>query len=201
MPSISTVAICNMALSHIGADSTIEDIDEDDAGAKACKTWFDWSRAQTLAAYDWNFARRRATLALHDDAAPDGDWTYRYALPTGLLKARYVVNPAGWTDNAVPFVLELSNDGSEQTILCDVDDAVMVYTFDQTDSSLWSPEFVDTLAWRLAASIAFQVTGNRAVVQDALKTFSAMLMQSAAINANEGVARGPREAEGIRARD
>lgn len=201
MPSISTVAICNMALSHIGAHSSIEDIAEASAEAEACSKWFDWSRVQTLAPYKWNFARRRAALALHGDAAPTGVWTYRYALPDGYVRARYIENSLGWAEDAVPFELETSDDGSENTILTDQRDATLVYTFDQTDATMWSPEFVDALAWRLAANIAFEITRDRGIAKDCDQRFYQLALPMAvASNANESRPRGPRDAEGIRAR-
>ncbi len=59
MASISQVAIGNMALSHIGASSTIESFGEDTNGAQQVNLWYDFSRQQTLESYDWGFARTK----------------------------------------------------------------------------------------------------------------------------------------------
>jgi hypothetical protein len=200
VPTISTVAICNMALTHIGADSTIESIDEDSAEANACKTWFDWSRVQVLELSDWSFARKRVTLALHGDAAPEGDWLYRYEYPSDCVNARYIPQAGGWTDDATPFVVEVTDDGSEKTILTDMGSAVLVYTFDQKNSMLWSSGFIDALALRLASNIAFTLTGSRELAAQLAKDSVNAVGIAAASNANEGREREPREAEGIRAR-
>ena len=70
MSVVSQVLIANMALSNIGTKSEIASLDENSVEAKQCKLWYDLSRKQALEAFDWGFARKRLTLALHaDDAA------------------------------------------------------------------------------------------------------------------------------------
>jgi len=108
MAVISVVKICNMALSNIGAKSTIESITENTPEAKRCNLWYDFSRLQTLEIFDWNFAQKRLTLALHSDVAPDGVWTFRYQYPSDGANIRFLQNPAGETADAIPFTIELS---------------------------------------------------------------------------------------------
>lgn len=69
--AISNVTISNMALSHIGADSTIESMAESSAEAAQCNLWYDYSRLQVLEAYDWGFARKRLDLAVIDTISDD----------------------------------------------------------------------------------------------------------------------------------
>lgn len=198
--SVSPVLIGNMALSLIGANSTIESLTENSAAAKQVNTWYGPARRQSLAAFDWNFARKRLTLALHGDDAPSGDWAYRYQYPSDCLVMRKLVNPAGWTADAVPFQIENSDDGTSKSILTNLNSAVGVYTFDLTDTTLFTEFFVELLAYNLASKIAFNLTKKVQMTQLMSDNYRGLLAAAPAQNANEGVKRGPRDAEWIRVR-
>lgn len=197
---VSPVLIGNMALSHIGANSTIESLTENSAGAKQVNIWYQYARRQSLAAFDWNFARKRLLLALHSEAAPSGDWSFRYQYPADCLVARAIVNPSGWTNDAVPFQVETNSTGDVRTILTNMEEATLAYTFDQQDTTLFSEFFVELLSYNLAAKIAQPITGKVQLKQLMMQTYQQMLAVAPAQNANEGVQRGPRDAEWIRAR-
>ncbi|MEK9753367.1 MAG: hypothetical protein VW338_09170 [Rhodospirillaceae bacterium] len=200
MPSISSVKICNMALAHIGAKSTIESLDEDSAEAQQCKLWYDWARYQTLEDFNWPFAKRRRTLAVHGDVAPSGVWTFRYEYPSDCVKARAIVNPLGEDKDPVPFEVELSDNGEERTILTDMEDAILLFTFDLTNPALFSSRFIDALSWRVAHRIAFSLTGDARIAQNAMQIYNAMLINAAGSAADESAPRTPREASWIEAR-
>jgi hypothetical protein len=195
--SISIVLICNMALDHVGTRSTIEAITEESTEAKKCNLWYDYSRLQVLEDFNWNFARKRLTMAAHGDDPPSGIWTYRYQYPADCVKIREVEHANGI--DSPPFEVEMSEDGTK-SVLTNAEDAILVYTFDQTTPEFFSSKFVDALSWKLAAHIAFSLTGKRAIVQDALRTYEVVLRSAMAANASEGVDDKPREAEHIRAR-
>jgi hypothetical protein len=95
--SVSEVSICNMALSKIGASSSIESLTEESAEANECNLWYTFSRRQTLQATDWGFARRRITLATHGDDPPSGVWGYRYQYPSDCLTMRKIESPVSGT--------------------------------------------------------------------------------------------------------
>jgi hypothetical protein len=201
MAVISEVKIANMALSHIGASSAIENLSENTAEAQATDLWYDFSRLQTLEAFDWSFARKRQALALHPEDAPDGIWTFRYQYPADCVAFRKIQNPLGPEADAVPFEIELSSDGLTKTILTDCEDAIGVYTMDLETTSLFSAFFVEALSFMLAHHIAYSVTGKRSLRQDMLNTFNEYILRAPAQNANEAVDRPERDAVHIRARD
>ena len=200
MATINPVKIGNMALSHVGVSSSIESFAEDSVEAGQINLWYDFSREQALEMLDWNFARKRQTLATHSDDPPDGVWTFRYQYPADSIKARTLVNPSGKDANAVPFEVENSEDGTTKTILTDLDAAVLVYTFNLQDTSLSSPMFVEALSFLLAHHIAFTLTGNPEIKKEMLQTYIGIMRVAQAYVANEGQAAPPRDAEHIRDR-
>lgn len=206
MATISPVRIGNMALSHIGDDSTIESLTEASAQAKQINLWYDYSRLQVLEAFDWSFARKRVALAVLEVITDDStdnqrfDWVYRYQYPSDCVAARKISNPSGKTDDAVPFEVETTPDGSARSVLTDMEDAILIYTFDAEVAVLFTAHFVDTLAALIAHRIAFSLTGQRSTANDMLQLYNAMLSIAPAHNANEQVAPPAREAEWVRGR-
>jgi len=211
---ISDVIIANMALSHVGAKSTIEAIGEASTEGRIVDLWFEYSRRQTLQAFDWNFARKRIALTTHSEDPPEGVWGFRYVYPGDCLAARKIENPTAsaplvWIQNFteperrgddIPFEVEQNAAGNQKTILTNLDDAVLVYTFRQVDAGLYSAVFVEALSWALAAHIAFTLTGKRSIAGDARVAFQNIMFEAPATDANERVEKPPREAEWIRGR-
>lgn len=213
MPIIGKVTICNMALNHIGVRSTIESLTEFSTEAKACNLWYDHSRIEALESYDWNFARRRRALVAHSDDPPDGVWGYRYQYPIDCIKARYIENPtvvhqsivrgipASLVEpDAIPYSVEMDDDGITKSILTDLDKATLIYTFDQQDTNVFSRVFISALSYIIAAHIGFSLTGKISL-EDKMAQNARIIIQNAAANEhNENVARQPRDSEFIRAR-
>jgi len=210
--AISEVRICNMALSLIGASSTIESLTEGSAESNACNLWYNYARKQALAAYDFSFARRRLTLTTHSDDPPSGVWAYRYQYPSDCVVMRKIQNPTGgaatiWaqdaldTSDAIPFEIELSDDQSTKSILTNLDEAIAVYTFNLTEVGLFSEFFVSFLALAIAQSIAFSVTGKREIEELMAARFVQMSLRAGNSDANEQVGKPPRDADWIRGRE
>ena len=200
MSATSPVAIANMALSHIGARSKIESFDESSIEAEQTSLWYDHCRLQTLEASDWNFARKRVTLALHSEAAPEGVWAYRYQYPSDCIAARRIPNPLGPSADQVPFEIEINNTGEVKTILTNLENAELVYTKDVESPTLFSTYFVDAISHLLASYIAYSLTGTRNIKADELNIYSAMLRMAAANNANEQAEAPPKDAPWITGR-
>lgn len=199
MASISSVKICNMALAHVGDSATIESLSEASPEAKVCNLWYDWSRLQTIEAHNWTFSRKRKVLAvLETDASVE--WIYRYGYPSDCVKALLLVNPLGKSADAVPYDVETSDDGQTTTILTNLEEAELLYSFDVTDPVRFSSLFIDALAWRIASRIAFSLTGQAALADAALRSYGQHILMAQTSNANEGQEGPPRDAEWIRGR-
>lgn len=195
------VTICNMAIGNCGVSETIESIDppEDSTASVQCSIWYHIARQQTLEVQDWDFARKRKALTAHG-VAPPTNWAYRYKLPPDCIKPRYLENPAGLDADAVPFTTETVND-NELTLLCNLSVATLVYTFNSTVVSMFSPMFAVTHSYLLAHHIAFALTGNKQTKQQMLQGFQGWARSAAGSNAQVGVPLAPRDADTIRARE
>jgi len=214
--AISPVVIGRMALSHIGARSRIESLTENSNEAKEVNLWYDFARKQVLEVFNWNFASKRLTLALHGDDPPEGVWAFRYQYPSDCLVARNIENPripvratgflgksfdelTGLQFNAVPFEVEIAPEGTK-SILSNLEDAVLVYTFDQTATALFSELFIEAFSRALASKIAFSLTGKQSISTEQLQIFFLVVGRAGASNANEQVEPPPRDAEWVRNR-
>lgn len=158
--ALTQVQICNMALGHVGGRRLITDINEATPEANQCLLWWDTSRLTTLEMYDWSFARRDATLAVHADAPTNGVWAFRYTLPADYVAARYIVNPLGPLAPPAPFEVKLNIAGTAKTLLTDVENAVLVYTMDQTALTLWTYFAALMQSYVLGHLIAYKLKGD-----------------------------------------
>ena len=155
----SDVAVCNMALSHVGSSTVIESLTENSKAAKSCKRWFRAARISTLEAYNWSFARKSEALATHSVDAPTNRWAYRYQWPSDCVAPRFIENPAGRDANAVPFDSENAGDGTK-SIVTDLDDAVLIYTFDLENIVSFSMHGILMLSYQLGAFINYEMNGK-----------------------------------------
>lgn len=156
MPLLSEAQLCNVALLRIGERQLIDDLDEDTAPAKACKALYAHARDEVLEAAWWNWATRRAVLALLDGETRTG-WGYVYALPDDCLAARsiYTGTRSPSARQRIPFSMEMGATG--RVLLTDMEDAELVYTARVTTVALFPTSFADAVAWRLAVDLVLAI--------------------------------------------
>lgn len=196
--SMTDVRIANLALSYIGSKTNIESFDEESTEARNAALWYDIARQQALEAYDWSFARKRLTLALHG-TDPSDEWDFRYQYPSDCICARYLVNPVGDTADPVPYTLEMVNN-TERTLLTDLQDAALVYTFDQTSTAVMPMLFIQFFAHLLASHLVIPLSMDKEIMDMQLKLADKVLWGASAVDANQHKPRHPREAEWYRGR-
>lgn len=198
--AISDVIIGNMALSFVGAKrSIVTALTDDNAGAEAVNLWYEYARLSTLEAYNWSFARRRLTLAVHADAPPD-EWAFRYTYPSGIVAVRKIWNPLGEHADAVPYDIEQVAAGTARCILTNMEDAIAICTADVTATSLFSPTFVLAFARKIAEHIAPTLTNKDSVQNAQTQHFNLLIRQAADLDAQQAVKAPPRDADWIRGR-
>lgn len=196
--AISSVQIANFALSKTGSDSTIESLTEGSAEAQSANLWFEHSRNQTLAAFKWSFATKRATLAAHAEDPPD-DWNFRYVYPADCLQMRFIQNPAGKGADPIPFEIEIALNGT-RSILTDAEEAIGIYTKDVTDTFLYPSYFIEIFATILASHIALDLTGSPTLANYLEDRARIMLVFASSVDASEKQEEKPRDADWIRGR-
>lgn len=184
----TVVSICNRGLSRIGHTISIQALDEEGSvEAEQSNLHFEDCRDEALEAFPWNFATKRATLAIVAGAERT-DWEYVYALPTDCLAVRFLVREGVRNPSAaerVPFHIEANDAGDGRILVTDLEDAELVYTMKHVTPGVWPPAFVSALAWRLAAELALGVKKDRALAKDCLVAYGIALQQAEVLAANE----------------
>lgn len=173
---MNVVEICNMALMRLGHDRQIADLTEMSAEAGYCNTFWDHCRKATLRAYPWNFAVRTVVLAPLSETSTQYDFIYQ--IPTGCLRALEIVNTTG--DTKIKFEVR------GRKIYTNQQDAELKYILDVEDTNLFDFEYIDALAYLLAAEISGPLTGDRARRGDNYEIFRLRIKDAAATDASEG---------------
>ena len=171
MPSV--VDICNMALTHVGADSQVTSISPPDGSVEAgyCARFYPIARKFLLDEFTFSFAKHRVALAPVDN--PSSIWSYAYALPADctqplrVLQLNYLAGvsdallgyPLGLTDWRVIDGLYKERGSSDfevegGVLLTNEPDAVLLYKRDVTDPTKFTAMFSDALAMLLASYVA-----------------------------------------------
>lgn len=174
----SQVDIVNLALSHLGDGATVSSIDPPEGSAQAehAARFYGPALASLLELHPWSFATTRAALAAVGN--PASTYAYAYALPSDALNLLAILAPDAKDDFSSPaqtianvydnpyartiigggytpvdYSTEINGDGQE-ILLTNQPGAVLRYTRYITDTAKFTPLFVTTLSWRLAADLA-----------------------------------------------
>ena len=158
------------------------------------------ARDAALERHGWRFAIRRAQLAeLAQDAATG--WRYSYALPAGCLKPwavvpPYSVVPSDWSSwicdgefrapaefDRRDFIIESMASG-DGVIYTNVEQAILLYTARVTDTTKFTPMFVDALAAWLASYLAGPITKDARIKQSFFTLGRQLLSEAAVSDAN-----------------
>jgi hypothetical protein len=149
----SEIDIVNLALSRLGDDATVASLypPEGSAQAEHAARFYPVARDALLEMHAWNFATQRAPLAAL--AATSPAWAFAYALPADCIVVLAVLPPDGRDQDAQPFRREALTNG-QQVIVTDQPAASIRYQARVSDTTKFSPLFVDALAWLLASYLA-----------------------------------------------
>ncbi len=220
MPAIlSPIAICNLALGRINVLESITSFDDGTAAAIACTQAYDFCRLDLLYKFPWGWASKYQNLTLVA-TQPNQEWLYAYQYPTDALFVRRLImiptpppalppppTPAPtWNrsdTDAYPSPFEIGYLNDARVIYTDLINACAKYTFDQTDTAPFTPDFVNVFAWRLAQELAMSMSASDAVKAKADRGFDVSSMAAAAAAMNESQNSQPfiqYNAEGVRAR-
>lgn len=148
----SAVDICNLALSILGDSATVSSINPPEGSAQAehCQRFYPIARDTCLEMHSWNFATKRIALAETNDADISA-WQFSYAIPSGYIRALSILPPDQPSEaQTKPFIIEANQEGT-MIIYTNVEQATLKYIAQITDTTKFSPLFVNTL-YRLLAS-------------------------------------------------
>ena len=180
----SAVDICNLALSRLGDDATVSSIDpaEGSAQAEHCKRFYPMARDVALSKHLWNFATKRAALALLSGVTT-AEWQYAYSAPSDILSSSAVINiyPDGsFQDGGVEYAIETTT-ANGVVIYTNVENAYIRYISKVTDTTRFTIEFVDALSYLLASYLAGPVLKGEMGMKisvDMLKMFKVAMAEA-----------------------
>ena len=173
---ISEVSICNNALLKINAD-TIEALTDTSKEGKVCNIMYPQLRDEVLTGHLWNFAIKQASLAKLT-ASPTWEYDNAYQLPADCLR---VVRTKEFSESGYRFKIkgrELHTDAAAANI---------EYVAQITDTTQFNPQFVDVLATRLAAELAYSVAGSASRSEQLFGQYQAKLKEAKRRDGQEGI--------------
>lgn len=207
----SPIEVCNLALSRIGIDQLIEDLNDPTTRARACNFHYLLSFERLLADFPFNFAQKVVQLVeVAGVTIPGYDKVYRY--PTDCLKAHILTDEGGnrgvsranlfrdvWDYDAAgipqrawPYVVMADpNTPGARIIAADLPMAYLWYTAQVSDINQTSTLFRDALSWKLAVELALVLRADTRLQQNAVTMFNWTLSQAQVHTQLEGVADAP----------
>lgn len=184
----SNVDIANYALNIIGA-SNISSFDENSKPGRIINQRFESVRDAVFRSHPWNCLIRRSELAQEVDTPAFG-YTYQYPLPSDP----YCLRVLEFSNGSLSYPQDnmFSNTGGPvfviegRKLLTDEGTARIKYIARVTDPQQYDASLIETLAAKLAAEIAYAITGSTTVVQLASAVYDDKMREARFVDATEG---------------
>lgn len=179
----SQTAICNRALTKLGA-ARILNITDDVKAARELNSMWDIVRDAELRRNNWNFAVARTSLAALEDA-PAWGFEYQYALPSDYLKllqvgeAYYVHNLSDYrTMPEAPYQIENNADGLRVIASNYTAPLKIRYIKRIEDTEQWDALFSEAFASRLAYECCEAITQSSSKKEEAWADYKQALREA-----------------------
>jgi hypothetical protein len=169
--------ICNGALDRLGADP-IASLDQASTNAARLKRQYPKTRDAVLRAYPWNCAQERASLAA-DATAPAFGYARQFALPEDPLCLRVLA-----IDGEVDFGLKYKVE--RRFIRTDEAAPLKTLYIARVAEFEFDPLLSDAISARLAADLAYAITGSASLMEAAAKRYRDILVEARQVDAQEG---------------
>ena len=163
MSSITSISICNKALTYLSAER-INSLAENSENARRCNAIYSYTRDELLASHTWKFATKFSNLAQLDETPING-FTYAFALPADFLKERELYYK-------YEFII------SNSKLYTDDSSPTLEYIARVTDESKFPPYFAEALSRRIASDLAFGITQNATLAQSAFQIAEKVLREA-----------------------
>lgn len=185
--AVTQLAIANWALTKLGDDRVTNVSSPTTEAEIVINAIWDYLRQDELRKRVWHFSTIRKKEIDVDSTAPDYGFSYRYAVPTGFLRALQV----GEDTVGVNLADVRGGDQAEYRIeggfiLCNTATHLNLrYTQDITDVTKWDPSFTNVFACRLAVELCERLTQNPEKRQLAQREYNQAVADAMRANAFE----------------
>jgi len=168
----SQVEIINVALSRIGANE-ITSLTEGTTEQKVAVNLWDVARQATLRDHPWNFAISEVELA-QLSSTTSYNFEYSYQLPADCLRLIAVYDNV----NFKVFGRKIYTDSNSCWIK---------YVKDVKDVNTWDTLFIDVMAQRLAAEMAYTLTKSQAVADTNYNLYERKIAKARFVDSTEDI--------------
>lgn len=182
---LSVTELYNLALNLAGTRSDVSAPDEESREAELCNLWYPRVRRAVFSAASWAVCKKTASLALLKErdlsvawtsAEPSPPWIYAYQQPADYLHARFLSDYS---------MFEVSRFGNYNAILSSTAQAILTYTRDEEDTSLWSEALAAAVYHGLAARVVGPLSGSRRKAESLLAEANRIIVTAREQNANQ----------------
>lgn len=181
--SLTKTEICNMALYHLGISKEISNFDtESSEEAKTMRIFYQTALDLTLKAIPWPFAKKIAALGLVE-SSPNDEWGYSYRYPSDCLLIHKILSGIRTDSNDTRTRYTIANDDSGKLIYTDLENAVVEYTKNCDNTSLFDSDFVLALSYLLASFAVPKLTrGDQFKIKKDIMVMHKMALDKAKAN-------------------
>ena len=174
----SSVEICNSALIKLGA-RRISALSDDTKPAKLCNEQYDKLRKSVLRAHPWNFAVARKSLAKTANT-PSFEFDNEFALGSDVLRvlSTNLLLDEDWQ-------IEVNASSGAKVLVTNSDSVKIKYIKNITDTTIFSPDFEEALALRIASDLAYGLTQSRTLQNDMWNAFRLLVSEARSYDAQE----------------
>ncbi len=174
----SPVEICNSALIKVGA-ARITSLSDGTKAALICNEQYPKLRREVLRQHPWNFAIRRKALAA-SVVEPEYDYSKAFVIPSDVLRILSTDLP-----RHLEWVVEQNSSG-QRVLLTDSDTCKIRYIKDVTDTTIYSADFEESLALRMAVDLSYALAQSTSLTRELQRQYRESLAISRSIDAQEG---------------
>lgn len=175
---MTDIEIANLALSWCGS-KPITQFEDSTPEARVAKANYTPAKLHVLADREWTFAKDRLLLN-KDPVAPVFGYTYKFIIPTTVVRVVRVFNDANSDDQLDDWVRE------GWRVLTNEDSPIYAEVLTQVTEASFSPGMVQALAHYLTSVMAIPLTENRNLALDHAKQYEAMVRTAAAMDGSQG---------------
>lgn len=196
----SKIEIINMALAKLSNGNFIQSLDENNPEAQQAQVHWETMLDTVLTEFPWDFSRRLAQLVQVADDTGLSEWAYHYLYPADCVYIRRVF-PLATPAYSAPYRRGLAADGLQRVVMTNQAQACAEYTTRAVAPENLPPQFVNALAWRLAAEIASSFKGEPQMAQHCLQYYTLQLDEAKVRDARESGPQSRIDGNWIRSRD
>jgi hypothetical protein len=171
----SEIDIVNEAFLALGHSPITSLLDGSNASILA-KALYPRERDAALRAHPWGFAKTRAIITADTTGPLFGNFSLQFQMPENPYCLRVL---SIGDDPEIDYKIE------GRKILCDETTCDLLFIARMEDPAVYDALFSSTLAMRMAAKMAFAVTGSASTAQDMWKLYLNFIREAKSINGQE----------------